>query len=153
MNITIFQLLHIAFCAGFVCWLITIVGILHFFAISSKAQSSASQNTAVTSLTSTLQSSVRMATSFALIDLLMHILAWLFDLSEILGSSVLSSLSDFTILNFLGGVIGMIICIICTVICKSSTSSTTLLATARRLPSRMITIGIASIVIMTILSL
>ena len=144
MKITPFLMLHIAVCASLLCWLVSVFSALRFF--------STSQSRSTDGLSAALGIAARWGTAFAAIDLIAHILAWLYSLSA-LGTSPLESLLQFSRISFLGGVTGMIIAVIVLVRHRgASPEGVALIRQALRFPCRLIVFGLVSIAVLAFIA-
>lgn len=152
MNINVFLLLHIAVCASLLCWIVTMFSVLRFFSASRAVKSGGQQGAPTDGLKDAVHVTVRWGTAFALVDLAAHVLAWLYSLSA-LGGSPLDSLFLFACISFLGGIAGMVISTFAMLGHMGTSSACVgLLRIARRLPLRLVVIGLLSIATLAFLS-
>ena len=148
MTITVFKLLHAATCAALFCWLVTVVYLRFFYAAGSAANNAAGKD----GLSGAINSTARWGSVFALLDLVAHALAWLYGLSA-LGPSPLESLFWLVCICLISGVAGMVISTLSMLTRKSASADyAALMKRARRLPVRLIMIGVLGAAVLAFLS-
>ena len=151
---TILLILHITVCVGLFCWIVTMISMFRFFKGSRRVLPSPQHSDATTSFSSAIQIVNRWTITFALVDMVAHILAWLYGLSS-LGESPLRSLLLLVYICFIGGVIGMIISTIIMLPNKAAVVNAidkALIKQAKLLPSRLVVIGVICIAALAFLN-
>ena len=141
--------LHAALGVGFICWFITMIGVLVFLIRNRKKSPDQKLNDIAQSLSESLLTVHRWTAVFAMVDLIAHILAWLYNLN-IMDIPFADSMYLLIIVCFLGGLFGMLVFTF--VMLAHNNSYKDLMKATRRLPCTLIIIGVLSIIVLAFLS-